>query len=271
MIVANEDELIYINALVCGPSGSGKTAFGATAPKPLILAAEQQSKIVIRKHRKMNDLEPAIGILHPETGADFKDIVRACHGPRDEPFTVVGKTTGKVVFESQEWPLTIVIDSVTDAVKMLRDDIDDRVPLQIASDGFVDRNMRRRGAYREESERMFRAFRDVSMHIVWLAILDEGLDEASDGSKRRYAGPSLLAKTHRAALMQTTNVAGVMRRRVTAPETDDEGNIIEEPRIEYGVQLVGPTYLPLKEFRPLEDMEVPNFSSWVERIITEIR
>ncbi len=271
MIIASEEELVYVNALVCGPSGSGKTAFGATAPKPLILAAEHQSKIVIRKHRKIHELGPAIGILHPETGSDFKAVVKACHGSRDKPFTVVDRATGQLVFESEEWPLTIVIDSVTDAVTMLRDEIDSRVPLQTASDGFVDRNMRRRGAYREESERMFRAFRDVPMHIVWLAILDEGMDEASDGTKRRYAGPSLLAKTHRSALMQTTNVAGVMRRRVVPPKTDDEGNVTEEPRIDYGVQLVGPTYLPLKEFRPLKDFEAPNFSSWVERIVCSVR
>lgn len=271
MIVASEDGPEWLNALVTGDSGTGKTAFASSAPKALYLAFEQQAKVVVRKHQRMSGVGSCIGILFPETAADLRAVVRAFRGPRDEAFRVVDQQTGEIVFESEDWPLTLVIDSVTDAVKLIRDEIDARVPLQIASDGFYDRNMRRRGTYREESEKMFRAVRDLPCHVLWLAILEEGVDEASDGSKRRYAGPSLLAKTHRSALMQTTNIAGVSRRRIHPPKHDDEGVEVEPAHIEYGIQLVGPSYLPLKEYRPLGDFEDPNFSDWLERIFAPER
>lgn len=266
MKVAKPDALRFVNVLITGDSGTGKTAFASTAPKSLYLAFEQQAQIVIEKHQR-DGAGSCVGLLFPESAEDLRAVVRAFHGPRDEPFVVIDKATGQVLFESEDWPLTLVIDSVTDAVKLIRDEIDTAVKLTPASDGFPDRGMRRRGAYREESERMFRSVRDLPCHVVWLAILDEGVSEVSDGSKTRYAGPSLLAKTHRSALMQTTNVAGVSRRRVHPPERDAEtGELVKEAWIEYGIQLVGPTYLPLKEFRPLLDFEESDFSSWLERL-----
>lgn len=268
MRIANDDDLEFVNVLICGDSGTGKTSFASTAPESLYVAFETQARTVVKARQRATGVGSCIAIVFPERADELRDIVRAFHGDRSKPFVITSRQTGEVVFESEEWPLTLVIDSVTDAVKLIQKEIDDRVPLTVASDGFYDRNMRRRGAYREESEKMFRAVRDVQAHVIWLAILEEGVDEASDGSKRRYAGPSLLAKTHRPALMQTTNIAGVSRRRIEAPEKDDDGNVVGDPQITYAIQLVGPTYLPLKEFRPLEDIEEPDFSSWLARIFT---
>jgi hypothetical protein len=268
MKIATDDGMRFVNVLISGESGTGKTAFASTAPKSLYLAFERQAELVVRKHQRERGVGSCVGILFPESAEDLRAVVRAFHGPRDRTFTVLDRETGQIVFESDDWPITLVIDSVTDAVKLIQDEIDSRVRLEMASDGFADRNMRRRGAYKEECERMFRGVRDVGAHVLWLAILDEGIDEASDGSKKRYAGPLLLAKGHRPTLMQTTNVAGISRRRVHAPERDSETNeITNEARIEYGIQLVGPTYLPLKEYRPLGDFEVPDFSDWLTRII----
>lgn len=269
MKVHTDADLEFVNVLVCGESGTGKTSFASTAPRSLYVAFESQARVVVRQRQRSSGIGDCVGIITPEKAEDLRAIVRAFRGNRAEPFRVVG-ADGSVVFEAEDWPLTLVIDSVTDAVKMIQEEIDTRVRLELASDGFPDRNMRRRGAYKEESERMFRGVRDVPAHVIWLAILDEGVDEASDGSKIRYAGPQLLAKSHRSALMQTTNIAGVSRRRVHPPEKDPKtGEVVGEPRIEYAVQLVGPTYLPLKEFRPLADVEVPDFSSWLSRIFGE--
>ncbi len=266
MKIATDDGLKFVNVLITGDSGSGKTAFASSAPKSLYLAFETQAEIVVRKRQRETGVGSCIGILFPETAEDLRSVARAFNGPRDQAFSVYDRETGELIFESEDWPLTLVIDSVTDAVKLIQTEIDRRVKLEFASDGFPDRNMRRRGAYREESERMFRAVRDLPVHVLWLAILDEGVDEASDGSKRRYAGAKLLAKSHRSGLMQTTNIAGVSRRRVHPPKFE-EGVEVAAARIEYVIQLVGPTYLPLKEFRPLADVEQPDFSSWLERIL----
>lgn len=265
MKIASDDDLHFVNVLITGDSGTGKTSFASSAPRALYLAFEQQARIVVQARQRETGVGSLCGMLFPETAEDIRAVVRAFHGPRDRPFCIFDKETGEAIFEAEDWPLTLVIDSVTDAVKLIQEEIDKRVPLEYASDGFADRNMRRRGAYREESERMFRAIRDLPVHVIWLAILDEGMDEASDGSKHRYAGAKLLAKTHRSALMQTTNIAGVSRRRIHPPKFE-EGVEVEPARIEYVIQLVGPTYLPLKEFRPLGDIEEPNFSSWLERI-----
>lgn len=267
MKIATDGGLQHVNVLITGDSGTGKTSFASSAPKSLYLAFERQAEIVVRARQRETGVGSTLGILFPECAEDIRAVVRAFHGPRDERFIIIDKQTGEVVFESDDWPITLVVDSVTDAVTLIRDEIDKRVKLELASDGFPDRNMRRRGAYREESERMFRAVRDLPVHVLWLAILDEGVSEATDGSQHRYAGPRLLAKTHRPALMQTTNIAGVTRRRLHPPERDDEGTITREAWIEYVIQLVGPGYLPMKEFRPLENVEVPDFSSWLERIM----
>lgn len=266
MKIATGDGMQFVNVLITGDSGSGKTAFASSAPKSLYLAFERQAELVVRQRQRETGVGSCVGLLFPENAEDLRSVVRAFNGPRDQAFSIYDRETGELLFEAEDWPLTLVIDSVTDAVKMIQNEIDSKVRLELASDGFPDRNMRRRGAYREECERMFRAVRDLPVHVVWLAILDEGLDEASDGSKQRYAGAKLLAKTHRSALMQTTNVAGVSRRKIHPPKFE-EGVEVEPARIEYMIQLVGPTYLPLKEFRPLENIEQPDFSSWLERIL----
>lgn len=266
MQIASDDGMQFVNVLITGDSGTGKTSFAASAPKSLYLAFERQAELVVRARQRETGVGSCTTILFPETAEDLRAVVRAFHGPRDQPFSIYDRDTGELFFESEDWPLTLVIDSVTDAVKLIQTEIDRQVKLELASDGFPDRNMRRRGAYREECERMFRGVRDLPCHVVWLAILDEGMDEASDGSKQRYAGAKLLAKTHRSALMQTTNIAGVSRRRVHPPKIV-EGAEAEPARIEYMIQLVGPTYLPLKEYRPLKNIEQPDFSSWLERIL----
>lgn len=261
MKVSADGDLQHINVLVSGNSGTGKTSFASTADQSLYLAFERQASVVVRQRQAATGKGSCVGILHPEGADDIRAVITAFHGARSKPFQVIDRGTGRTMFESDVWPRTLVIDSVTDAVRVMQEEIDGRVPVRRGKHGFEVRDQPRWGEYKRECGRMFRAVRDVPAHVIWLAILSEGVAELEDGTRTAYAGPALLAKTHGSELLQTTNIAGISRRRVVAPE--EKG---APAKIRYAIQLVGDDHLPLKEFRPLGDWETPDFGAWCQKL-----
>lgn len=123
----------YIKALIYGPSGAGKTTFAATAPKP-IFASSEKGLMSIRhlapQFMEINSLQ------------DLKDLYNFLKNEKHE-------------FE------TVVIDSITEINDIIKTEIETRNK----------RNMQLQdwGILQKEIKDILRKFRDLPMHIIFLA------------------------------------------------------------------------------------------------------
>ncbi len=123
----------YIKALIYGPSGAGKTTFAATAPKP-IFASSEKGLMSIRhlapQFVEINSLQ------------DLKDLYNFLKNEKHD-------------FE------TVVIDSITEINDIIKTEIETRNK----------RNMQLQdwGILQKEIKDILRKFRDLPMHIIFLA------------------------------------------------------------------------------------------------------
>lgn len=123
----------YIKALIYGPSGAGKTTFAATAPKP-IFASSEKGLMSIRH------LSPQFAEIN--SLQDLKDLYSFLKNEKHE-------------FE------TVVIDSITEINDIIKTEIETRNK----------RNMQLQdwGILQKEIKDILRKFRDLPMHIIFLA------------------------------------------------------------------------------------------------------
>jgi hypothetical protein len=267
------DSALHLKALIYGDSGSGKTTFGVTAPKPLILAAERQALVHIRQAQTRTGRD-VIGALYMESLQDFLNVVRtlrlATASPESKrgPF-IVKDEAGSVLFESAEWPESIVIDSITDVCKLIEADIDKLSPPKNGADGLPARSMRFWGVLGDKIEKFLRAFRDVDFHVLFLALKDDKT-VGEDSDAVRIVGPSVPMRSVPGAIAAAVNVVGVMQRDMKPGKAPKDGEERPEATITHTVRTTGPNYMLLKPYRPLLDVEVPDFSDWVARITAGI-
>lgn len=257
-----------VKALIYGRPGSGKTNIGVSAPNPLILLTELQAvpnikKAAIRLGRK---LPPTFPIRSLD---DFRAVVKAAHGDRSKPFTVVDPTTGDVRFSLEQWPDSIVMDSLTDACEMVSEEIRRQSPPRQGKDGLPVDSERYWNVLMDRCSKLVRSFRDLPFHVLFLCLLKD--KESGEGDeKTRYVGPQLPMNALPNVVMSAVNVVGVTYRRRgdavdTGQKTPAGKPILARPMV-YGVATTGPDFMELKPYPPLRDNEVTDFASWVKRI-----
>lgn len=265
----------YLKVLLTGTSGSGKTRFGATAPRPLILLSERQGMRTIRDTAKLLG-RPMPEVLLIRNLQDYRQVLRGLHGPKDQPLRVyaaakidtpIGKEPG-LILEMNPWPETIVIDSLTDACELVRAEVLADSPPQKGEDGLDVISMRHWGEFRERATKLVRSFRDVPLHVIFLCLQDERITETSNGVTTRYIGPSLATSKMPPSVTAAVNVAGIMLRaqRPGAKTADGKEG---DREIRYAVKTAGPDWMEVKPYRPLRDVEVPDFADWLRRIRAE--
>lgn len=263
--LSDEKEEIYVKALISGESGDGKSSFGATAPRPLIVLSEKQGRISARKRAaELGRGQPTI--VEVDSLQDYRDLLRSMKGSKDEPFRWVDQS-GAMVVEMNPWPESIVLDSLTDACQLVEEDILRDAPPKKGEDGLPVFSQRHWAELKKRCHRLFRAFRDVPAHVVFLCILEERVTETSDGRSTRSIGPSLPMRKLPDLLMQATNVAGIIRRSVKRlddgkKDLDDDN----QTQLVFEVYTSGPSMMKVKQYRPLRDVENADFSDWVERV-----
>lgn len=258
--IDQDPEEQFVKVAIYGVGGTGKTSFGVTAPGALFLLSERQGLPHIRSAAQRLG-RPVPPVLFMDNLGDYRMVLRALiAGAVDKtaPFRVVDDKG--TCFHEGPYPETVVVDSLTDACSLVRDEVYREAPPQKASDGLEKVTERHWAALRDRCEKLIRAFRNVPCHVIFLCGLDDKTTGEGD-QQERFVSPSMPMRALPGFLCHSVNTMGVTTREVKATR-DGEGN----RDIDYGIRTTGPSFYLLKPYRPLKDQEVPDFASWVERL-----
>jgi len=254
----------FVNVGVYGQPGTGKTSFGVTAPDPLILLSERQGMVHIREAAKRLN-KPVPPVLFMNSVQDYRNVVRALHGNKAEPFRVwerveieKDKFERQIVYESATWPQTAVLDSLTDACRLIVEEIRMQSPPKRGKDGLPVDSQRFWQVLPDRVTNLIHGFRDAPIHTVFLCLADDR-EVGEEEDKRRQVTPAFPMRALPRVLAAAVNVMGFTYRR-------EKRELGKATKLVYGILTTGPEYMMLKPMRPLRDSEIPNFAHWIQVI-----
>lgn len=267
------NEPVWLKAMVYGKSGSGKTSIGVSAPRPLILLNQVQALVHIKEAAKRLG-KPTPPVLIMSSMADYRAVLKALRAPKDKPFQVIaepprdadGNITGppRVVLELPEWPATVVLDDVTDAAEIITAEIRRESPPQLGKDGLPVDSDRFWNELRKRFLAFTRAFRDVPLHTLFLALLDHRPAREDDPDSKDWTGPMVPMRAFPGMLMASVAAVGVAyRKRVVSKDKDGKPVV----SFHWAVATQASEAYEIKPHPALRPYEVPDFSSWVMRIV----
>lgn len=251
-VLSDDAAPVHYNALIYGPPGTGKTSFGVSGPGPvLVLLTERNGLLHIRQAAARLGCE-APEVVFIERFEDMNVVAGQLYADPSKPFVIAGRTMKR--------PNTVVIDQVSDLGRLLSEEHDKKYPPKDGKDGLPTRARNSWNKFGDRMRGFIKTFRDAPCHTVFIAEYVDAMEGEEENQQRRI-GPVLPMKQLTAAMVHAVNVVGITYRTYT-DKKDAQGNRI----IDYGVNLHGPQYQTTKILRPLNDREVPDFSSWVRRL-----
>lgn len=249
---------IYVKACVYGPSGTGKTTLGVTAPKPLILLSETQGQLHIKQAaQRMGIAEPEI--LQMETLDDYRCVLRALHGDKSKPFKVTD-IEGNTMVEG-DWPETAVIDSLTDAARLIVKEIRTISPPKAGKDGLPVDAQRFWNTLQDRLQNLILAFRNAPVHVLFLALADDRM-VGPDDQQVRSVTPDLPMRKMANFLAGACNVMGYSYRAEKRT-----GNQVQTG---FGVLFSAGEAFLLKQCAPLRPVERADFRAFIEAILNGV-
>lgn len=254
-----EKEQLHVKACIYGPSGTGKTSLGVTAPKPLILLSEAQGHLHIKQAaQRMKIEEPPT--LFMESLNDYRCVLKALHSDRSKPF-VVKEPGGDVMYQG-DWPETVVLDSLTDAGRLIVSEIRATAKPKIGDDGLPVDGMRFWNVLQDRMQNLILAFRNAPAHVLFLCLADDRMT-GPDNAQVRSVTPDLPMRKLSNFVAAACNVMGFSYRS----ESQKGG----KARLGFGVLLTGGEHFLLKNCAPLRSKERANFSSFVNAILKGVQ
>jgi hypothetical protein len=269
----------WLSVTIYGRSGAGKTTLAVTAPKPLICLSEMQGIVIVRQAAARLGV-PMPTVLHMQSVDDYRAVVRALHGSKAEPFRVHevvdglnGKRERKLVLElpAAEWPETVVLDSVTDAMRLIVEEIRTQSPPTLGKDGLPVDSQRFWGVLEDRARNLIQSFRDVPLHKLFLCLSDDRM-VGEEGDQKRSVGPDLPMRKLPERLSAASNMVGFLYRREKL-EMAKDAKLGAKPiaKTVYGVMTEGPEHMLLKAHPPIRKFEVPSFARWVAMVRGELK
>lgn len=264
-----EDET-YLKVGLYGLSGSGKTSYGATMPSPLILLSERQGMKAIRVAAKREGIALPKVVLMREAQA-YRDVHRAIlmqEASKDPDLVIRNKAGDEVLRFAKFKPQSVVLDSITDAGKLLAEEIQKSTGVRLGKDGLPVLAERYWGVLIDRCEQLIRLYRDVPANVVFLAQMDDRTDEGEEGEAPvRTVAPRMPTRSLQQTLAQATNVLAISRRELAKDATgkrlvDENGQALYR----FSAQTAGPGFMLLKTMRPLRDFEPLDFRVWLQRL-----
>jgi len=268
--MTERDDEDYFKVLITGASGTGKTDLGVSPMQlgpTLVLLSERQGMRTIRDAAKRRGL-PLPEVLYMRSLQDYRQVIRAIHGPRKEPkmrvFSAPSGGKKPELMLEMDWPVTVVLDSITDACELVRQEIFSESPPKPGEDGLNVITLRHFGEIKDRGVKLIRSFRDCPANVLLLALLQETVSETDNAGARREMQPLLGTRTMAAPTIASVNMSGLAERIIVRRKEGDEEGADRE--IDWRVRTIGPSWMPVKPYRPLKDQETPDFADWVRRI-----
>lgn len=262
--IDNCDEERFLKAAVYGRSGTGKTSLGVTCPSPIILASERQCILSVKQAAKRLGLKEAPPTLHMESVEDYRRVIKAMHGNRAEPFRIKSRE-GDVLYEQDVWPQTCVIDSLTDAGRIISEEIQEMSPPKPGKDGLPTQPMRYWGVLIDKMTNLIQEFRNVPMNVLFLCLVDDR--DVGEGEQQvRMVTPSLPVKRLPDTLAAACNLMGYQYRTETREKRDGKDVVVTS----FATMFQGPEHFLLKQCAPLRRVEKSNFAMWHKAIFDHV-
>jgi len=264
----------FLKFLVYGKSGTGKTSLGVTAPKPMFLLSERQGYRSVRKAARRLGV-PVPPTVYCETLDDLRNALRVLRVGGDN---AIPRVLREVLGEGEELdkalselpytePQTIVGDSLTDFYRLVHEDVIQSLGFpKSTKDGQEIRHDRYWDLLRSRSEGLMYTFRDLPYHALMLCLLDDRMLGKKDEEKQRWVGPDTPMRNLAPRLVAITNACGMtMKQSIPKAVSGDQ---VEYDQA-YKVRFVAADFVVTKCIEPLEEVEVPDFSDWVMRILAD--
>ena len=213
-----------IKGLIYGDSGSGKSFLAATAPKPLVLLTEKNGQASI------SHSNPEADIIHIENANMLAAVLREIdESPKD--------------FAQYD---TIVIDSLTEAQRLLKDRImarkKDGQGFQIQDWGKMAENMRA----------LIRRIRNLKKNVICICLIES---ETEESTGVRHSRPAFEGRKTGSEIAQYFNFVGCLY------------TVVEGTTVTRSLMLEGPSRIMCKPCYPLQGVITePNISSIFQEI-----
>lgn len=265
-----EDSETFLNVVVYGKSGSGKTTLGVTAPKPFFLLSERQGfRAVAMAASRLGVQRPPV--LYLEHADDLRAAMRVL---RTGGSDVIPRVMLEVLGDTPEVraaisrlpytePQTIVGDSFTDMCRLVSEDIMGSIKAT-AADGQETKNDRYWDLMRGRAEKLMVALRDLPYHVLLLCLVDDRMVGEKGEERSRQVSPDTPMRALPGRLLAATNACGLAFVRSTPRQADNGDTEYDQT---WAVRFRGPNFLMLKGIEPLVDVEEPNFSDWIMRVL----
>lgn len=239
-----EDEDTYIKACIYGTTGTGKTTLAVTAEDPLVLLSETQGLASLRDAAKRLGIErPAA--LHMQKPDDYRLVLDALKRGPHEKDGMLHLAVGDGIH--LPWPKTIIIDSLTDLARLVEAEIEKEAPYKSGRDGLAVKSMAHWGSQSDRIRKLVFEFRDLPMHVVFLALQDERED---------FIAPMISTKKLAEQLPASVNIVGNTMRLMNEDGTE-----------RFGVRFRGPDNYSLKAMRALRATEPADLASIINRCL----
>lgn len=251
-----------------GPPGTGKTWIGIRGIPPVIyLTSERQGMEHVRGAARYYEMDLP-HVLFMESLDDYKTILKAFNGKKDQPFEI--RSNGELIL-STEWPNTVIIDSLTDALNKIKLKIINESPPDVNRIGLRELTIGHWGEIRRRCEEFIWRFRDIDANVVFLCL---NLDKDGDRNNSRYHGPDLPMANLSKTLVSSVNICA-QTIRFERPKKDDDGNVLLDSKnrvineYHYAIKTRGKEYEIFKTSILLDTYEKPNLIDIIKKLKEE--